>query len=122
MSRRADVPENVSLVDQFAGLRVFRVAGEVAVEEEVFASRVPLIDRLAAPLLARDPHDLPVGRGEYRRASWGPDIDGQVLGIPSTLGEKRVPQPFHIDSLDRDQEVLGEQQVQIHVLGAYPGV
>src|SRR5450759_5413911 len=85
VARRADVTDHVPLVDLPAGLRVLRVSGEVAVEQQVLASGVFLVEGRPAALFLGDAHDLPVSRGENRRSARRPDVDGQMLGVLAAL-------------------------------------
>ena len=108
VSGRADVADDVALGDRWPGLQALRVPGEVAVEEEVLAGRVLLVDRDAAALLAAR-----AARSLRRRSA----RTGVPRGAPMSIARCCAYRPresrnesrrlLAVHALDRDQEVLG---------------
>src|SRR5262249_38516824 len=97
---RADVTDHISLLDLLAGREPLGVLGEVAIEEEVTAARVFLINRPAPAPLPRDANDLAIRRRQGRRAPRSADVDRQMLVVPATGGEERVLKLRGVHPLD----------------------
>ena len=98
--------------------QVLDVLRQVAVEEQVPAGRVLLVERYAAPLLAAHLDDLSVGRRENGRSLGRPDVDGEVLAVPSPGVQEGILEPAGVHALDRDLDPGGQQVRQVHVLGS----
>ncbi len=112
-----DVGDHVAPGDLLAGAQALGVFRQVAVEEQVAAGRVLLVQRNAAPLLPPHLHDFPVGCREDRSALGRADVDGQVLLVLSARIQEGVFQTAGVHALDRDLDAGQEQAGQVHVFG-----
>ena len=106
---RADVGDHVALLDFLSGAKPSGISGQVAVEEEVSAARVLLVDRDPAAPFPDQLDDLPVRRRQDRRSPRGADVDGEVASVLAPRLEEGIAQLVAIDAFDGEQEVRGQE-------------
>src|SRR5215813_6141037 len=112
---RADVTDHLSLLDLLSGRESLGILGEVAIEEQIGAARVFLIDRLSAPPLPRNSDDLSIRSRQNWGAPKGADVDREVLRVAASRRKEGILELRGVHTLDGDLESSREELPEVDV-------